>query len=76
MFCRCELVLPFGHLLVIKHLAGIHLLHVDLSFLVVVGGHADVPAEFLFLVKLACVICDVCRAVPFNLKLFGGLLLF
>ena len=74
-FVGGELVLPFGHLLVIKHLAGVNLLLVDLNVLVVVGGHADVPEEILLFVKLACVFCDVCRAVPFDLKLFGCLLL-
>ena len=40
------------------------------------GWHADVPAKFLLFVELARVFCDVRRAVPFDLELFGGLLLF
>ncbi len=75
-FVGCDFIFPLRHFLIVEHFAGVHLLHVYLYFLVVVGWHADVPAKFLVFIELACIFCYVRCAVPFDLELFGGLFLF
>ena len=68
--------LPRLHLLVIKHVGGIHALHVVLDLRGFGGWDTNVTAKLLLLVELTGKLHDVACEVPLDVKGLGGLLFF